>query len=255
MTRPTFDRTACRVPPDRLLAATCVLAFAVAQWQVEWSPVPGVARAIGVLLAVETILLCLPWSLPRDERAPAGFVAESAAGLLVPVGAVVLLAVAGAPELFAGADLWWYPVGAAFGVVLVLLGGLDVRGLLDGSLAFLLGPTPRPHGVSRAVCSLAGPPGEEAVFRGVVLVASAGAALPLAMIGAVAFVARHRVQPGANGRATSRAFLVEVAAAVGFLAITVWSGSLWPALLGHLLNNLPAFLLQLQRAVPERTVA
>lgn len=255
MTRPAFDRTAWRVPPDRLLAATCVLAFAVAQWQVEWSPVPGVAQAIGVLLVVETILLCLPWSLPRDQRVPAGFVAESAAGLLVPVGAVVVLVVAGAPRLFAGADLWWYLVGAGFGAVLVLLGGIDLGGLLDGSLAFLLGPTPRPHGVARAVCSLAGPPGEEAVFRGVVLVAAAGSALPLAMIGAVAFVARHRVQPGANGRATSRAFLVEVAAAVGFLVITAWSGSLWPALLGHLLNNLPAFLLQLQRATPERTVA
>lgn len=252
MTAPTFDRAAWRVPPERLLAASCVVAFAAAQWQVDWSPMPWTAHAIGVLLVLEAVLLSLPWSLPRDHRGAAGFVAESVAGLIVPIGAVVVLLVAAEPRLSTGAAGWWYVVAFGFGVVLLLLGGVTPRGLFGGRSAFLLGPTPRSHGVARAACCLVSPPGEEAVFRGVVLVAPPGAALPLAMLGAVAFVARHRVQPGDNGRGATRAFVVEAIAATGLLTLTVCSGSLWPALLSHLVNNVPLAMLQLQRAPSKR---
>ncbi|MFD7510564.1 CPBP family intramembrane glutamic endopeptidase [Streptomyces sp. NPDC059853] len=112
-----------------------------------------------------------------------------------------------------------------------------------------MGPTPRTHGIARATITLTGPCGEEVLFRGIALtVASQASALgPLVLLGAVAFVASHHVSPGTNGRASDRALLTEIFASAVLLILTLLSESLYPALLAHLLNNVPAAVLQLQR--------
>jgi Type II CAAX prenyl endopeptidase Rce1-like len=243
----SWDWTTWRPDRGRLAAAGCVLAFAVALWAQGGSA----QRAMGCLTVVETALLGLPWRLPRDARSARSFRAESLAGLLAPVGAVVVALACGAPWLRHGAAWWWYPLAAAAGVGVLLAGGMDVRALLGGELAFVLGPTPRSHARTRATCTAVGPFGEEVLFRGTVLAAASPATASFGLLAAVAFVARHHVQPGSNRRGSSRALLTEIAAAAVLLALTVASGSILPALLAHLINNIPAVVLELQRERPE----
>lgn len=242
---PSFDRARWRPEARRVAAAACVAAFAVALW-----PLGGSWRVLAALLVVETAVSALPWRLPRDERSAASFWTEAMAGLLAPVGAVLVVLAERPPWLTAAVDPAWLAAGALAGVALVVVDGMDVRALARGELAFLLGPTPRSHARARATCAVASPPGEEVLFRGVAL-AAPGA--PLALLAAVAFVARHHVSPGPNGRAHTRALVVEITAAVAFLLLTVLSGSLLPALVAHVLNNAPSAALQLQRDTPERS--
>ncbi|MCX4527003.1 hypothetical protein OG982_15205 [Streptomyces sp. NBC_01551] len=227
----------------RLAAAACVLAFAAALWSTG-----GSARAVAALLVAETLLLCLPWRLPRTTRSVAGFWTETLCGLIAPLGAIAVAAWSGASWLGRGADWWWFAAGAALGGCLILASGMNPRALVTGELAFLAGPTRPGHGYARATATLVGPAGEEALFRGVVLSAAAGPAAPLGLLAAAAFVARHHIPPGANGRDSARAMGVEIGSAVALLALTAASHSLYPALLAHLLNNIPPAVLQFQCA-------
>ncbi|WP_196930028.1 CPBP family glutamic-type intramembrane protease [Micromonospora ureilytica] len=219
-----------------------MLAFAFALWAQG-----GPSRAVAALVVVETALLCLPWRLPRIHRSGRSFWVETLCGLVAPGGALIVLVVAQRNLLTQLADWWWFVAAAGVGGVFWLVSGLDIRAVPSGMLAFLMGPTPRSQGRARAVCAAAGPFGEEALFRSVVLTTASAAATPMGLLSAVAFVARHHVSPGSNGRGTTRATLTEIAAAVLLLVLTVLSQSLFPALLAHLINNLPGVIIELQR--------
>jgi hypothetical protein len=240
-----FDWPRWPLTRGRLAAAACAAAFAVALCADA-----GSFRAAGVLVVAETLLLVLPWRLPRTERSVAGFWAETVCGLLAPLGAIAVAAWSGAPWLRQPGAPQWYAVGAVLGGALLWLGGMNLRALATGELAFLAGPTRPGHGHARATAILVGPFGEEALYRGPVLAAASAqaAALPLGLLAAAAFVARHHISPGANGRDSTRAMAVEVSAAALLLALTVLSHSVYPALLAHLLNNVPSAVLQIQCA-------
>lgn len=242
----SFDWSDWTVESGRLIAVGSMTAFAVALWSVHGLFVQGVAA----LCVVETALMCLPWRLPRVDRGPLSFWAESLVGLLTPLGATVLAVAAREPWLSQGAAWWWYPLGALTGALLLLLSRVDLRAAVNGELAFVMGPTPRSHGAARAFATAMGPVGEEAMFRGSVLLAGTGT--PFAVLGAVAFAARHHVAPGTNRRGTTRATLVELAAAAALLALTLASGSVYPGLLAHLLNNVPGVVTELQREHDDR---
>ncbi|MFD7625423.1 type II CAAX prenyl endopeptidase Rce1 family protein [Streptomyces sp. NPDC059851] len=238
-----FDWARWPLSRGRLAAAACVLAFAVAL-----AGTGGSARVVAVLLVAETLLLCLPWRLPRTTRSVAGFWTETLCGLIAPLGAVAVAWWTDAAWWGQSADWWWYAAGGALGAALIWASGMNLRALATGELAFLAGPTRPGHGYARATATLVGPAGEEALFRGVVLTTAAGTAAPLGLLAAAAFVARHHVPPGANGRDSTRAMGVEIGSAAALLALTAASQSLYPALLAHLLNNIPPAVLQFQCA-------
>jgi hypothetical protein len=238
----TFDWRSWPLSATRVAAAFCVLAFAVALWAQG-----GSSRLVAALVVLETGLLCLPWRLPRIDRSGRSFWAETLSGLVAPGGALVVLVVSQRDLVTRLPDWWWFVAAVAVGAVLWAVSGLNVLAVRSGMLAFLMGPTPRTQGRARAVCAAAGPFGEEALFRGVVLTAASAAVAPMGMLSAVAFVARHHVPPGSNGRGTARTTLTEITAAVLLLALTVLSHSLYPALMAHLINNLPGVITELQR--------
>lgn len=244
---PSLDWRRWRLDKERLTAALCVLAFAAALLTGGHGP----SRVVGGLLVVETALLSLPWGLPRDQRSAASFWAESCVGLITPVGAVAAAVLGGAPWITRGAAWWWYPVAVGAGAGLMLAGGMNLRALVTGELAFVLGPAPRSHARARMMCAAVGPVGEEAAFRGTVLAALPAATGALGLLGAVAFVARHHVPSGSNGRGSTRSLLAEAGASTVLLLITLAPGSVYPALLAHMVNNVPPVVLEFQREEPE----
>ncbi|WP_341718652.1 CPBP family intramembrane glutamic endopeptidase [Micromonospora sp. FIMYZ51] len=236
----TWDWSSWRLSPRRLAAAAVVAAYAVllaasAETALRW---------LAVLLAIEVVLLCLPWRLPRNRRSRPSFWLEVLVGLSAPLGALLVAAVVDSSLWGGWPAWWWYPVALLCGAGLVLLGGMDLRKLRNGDLAFLMGPTP--HGRARAASGALAPPGEELLFRAPLLVVSSPAALPLGLLSGLAFVAIHYVQPGSNGRDSTRSLAVAMVAAVILAALTLLSGSVYPAILAHLLNNAPGVLLHLQ---------
>jgi membrane protease YdiL (CAAX protease family) len=238
---PTMDWSNWRLDRGRLAAAGCVLAYAVALGTTGGTT----TGLVGALLAVEVALLCLPWRLPRERRGRLSFWAESLTGLSAPIGALVVVAVSRPDWLTRGVDWWWWAAGVATGAGLVLLGRIDLRALASGELAFLLGPTR--HGRARATVGALAPFGEEALFRGPVLAAPASAVGPIGLLAAVAFVALHFVQPGDNARGSTRAMVVAIVAAAALLVLAIGSGSIYPGLVAHVLNNVPGVVLELQR--------
>jgi membrane protease YdiL (CAAX protease family) len=231
-----------QLTPGRLAAAGCVLAYAFALFTVG----SAAASWLGVLLVAQVALLCLPWRLPREQRGRLSFWAESFAGLSAPIGAVVVAALSRPDWLTRGVAWWWLAAGVITGAGLVLFSGVNLRALASGQLAFLLGSTR--HGRARATAGAVGPFGEEALFRGTVLAASATAATPIGLLASVAFVATHFIQPGDNGRGSTRAMAVAIVAGAALLLLAIGSGSIYPGLIAHLLNNVPGVVLELQRA-------
>jgi membrane protease YdiL (CAAX protease family) len=144
----------------------------------------------------------------------------------------------------------WLLAGAGLGAALVGLGGVDVRALWAGDLAFLAGPSRRSHALARAVGALFAAPVEEAAFRGAAVFPVAGGSvawLP-AVLGAVAFISRHHLMRGATWRFRRRTLLVEAVASCLLLWLAVASHSIWPGVLAHAINNLPTTVISLQQA-------
>lgn len=239
-----------RISTRQVAAVACVGAFAVALWQVPAGSAVA-ARAWCVLLFVEVMALSLPWGMPRDRRGGLSFWIEALLGLTAPVGALVVAVLTGATWLTSGAHWSWFAVAAGFGGGLVLLSGMDPRSILRGELAFLMGPTPAPHAAARALTGAASPYGEEVLFRGVVLAVPSTVAFPVGLLAAVAFVARHHISAG-HWRGSVRSMAVEIVAACGLLTLTVLSHSIYPALLAHMINNLPMSVLHIQRGITGR---
>jgi hypothetical protein len=241
-TRPSsFDRASWIWTNARLMGTAATLAYAASlicehYW---W------LRALGVLSVIEVGLIILPWRLPRSGRSGASFWAESLVGTTSVVGSVVVVAISRPAWLDTSGAWYAYPIAIAVASGLIALGGVTPRSVWQGELAFVLGPTLRAHGLARAYAGLVGAVGEEALFRapGTLGLPSP----PLALLGAVGFVGRHYVQPGTNRRGSMRSSLVEVTGAVALLLLTALSGSIYPALVAHLLNNLPQVVTELQR--------
>jgi len=55
------------------------------------------------------------------------------------------------------------------------------------------------------------------------------------------------LSPGSNGHGTVRAATTEVLAAASLLALVVYSSSVYPVVVAHLISNLPGFAVELQR--------
>ena len=244
--RGSFDLAAWKPERARLLAASCVVAFAGALWTQG-----SVWRLVTVLLLVDAAVQLLPWRLPRAERPVASVCVEEAAQLAVPTAFVALVLARGEPWATAMPAPWWFAVAVAVGAALVAVAGMSIRLLVSGVLAFAAAPLRRAHKLARAANVIVAPPGEEALFRGIALAASGAAVAPLGILAGAAFVARHHLPPGVSARTPTRTTLTQILAAAVFLALTVASGSIYPALLAHYVNNAPSLYLEVRRPTLE----
>ena len=242
-----FDFSEWRLERARAVAACCMLAFAVALWGRG-----GPWRLLAVLLVADVAVQALPWRLPRADRSPASICAEEALYVAVPTAFALVAFARGDDWVTATPAAWWYAVAVAVGAALVWLGGMSVRALISGALAFVAPPLQRAHKWSRAASIVVAPPGEELVWRGAALAAAPAAAVPLGVLGGVAFVARHHLPPGLSARTPTRVVITQVAAAAAFLWLTLASNSIYPALVAHYVNNAPSLVLELQRRTRER---
>lgn len=242
---PTFDRASWTFGARRATAVAVTVAVSVTflllgEW---WGTVLGVA------LMCEVVLTCLPWRIPRGDRSPWGFWAESLVALISPVAAVVCWWLVADDVLTDLGALYWYPVALIAGELMRRLHGPPLRAVLDGRVSFVLGPTPRSQSTARSVSTVVGGVGEEMLFRapGILLAPSVG----LTALCFMGFVARHHTQPGANGRGVAKTTWVEILAGVVLAALTIASGSLYPAVLAHLANNLPQAVAEARRSTDD----
>jgi len=236
-----FDRGNWGMDAPQVAAVSLVTAFAVALWARNAS----FDRDLACLLILQVIGLCLPWRLPRAGRSGASVWAETLVADIAPVGAVVVAAVGNVSWVGATGTWQWYAVAPVVGLGLLLIGRTRLTSVFSGELAFVLGPTRRSHGAARAFSIAASPAGEEALYRGPVLLTPHPASLSL--LGAAAFVAMHHVLRGSNNRGTVIVTTVEVVSAVSLLALVQFSGSIYPAVVAHAVNNMPGFITELQR--------
>ena len=238
-----FDRGNWGMDAAQVAAVSLVTAFAVALWARNAS----FDRALACLLTVQVLGLCLPWRLPRADRSDASVWAETLVAEIAAIGAVVV-AVAGNVSWVSATGTWqWYAVAPVVGLGLLLLGRTRLTSVFSGELASVLGPTRRSHRASRAFSIVTSTAGEEALYRGPVLLIPHPASLSL--LGAAAFVAMHHVLRGSNssGRGAVTVITVEVVSAISLLALVKFSGSIYPAVVAHAVNNMPGFITELQR--------
>jgi hypothetical protein len=237
----SFARASLQWDNRRLYGMAAVIAYAAGLLSMH----SGTLRWLGIWSLVEVVLMGLPWRVPRGRRSGVSFWAESLCGTVTTVAAIVLV-VTDRPGWLTAAGAWpWYLVAVAFAAVLIVLGGLNLRAVIGGELAFVFGPTRRSHSMARSYVTVIGSVGEELVFRapGALWLSST----PLALLGGVGFVGRHYVPPGSNRRGAVRDTIVELAAAAGLWGLVALSGSIYPAVVCHLLNNLPQLVVELQR--------
>ncbi|WP_327306682.1 hypothetical protein OG730_27100 [Streptomyces sp. NBC_01298] len=240
-----FDRTAWPPRGVRLLSAAVMAVFSAALW---WQG--GSWRAAAVLVGVDALAGLLPWRMPRTLRTGAAYWSENAIALAVPIAFIAYSAGTGADWLTQGTSWWWYAVALALDAGLLLAGGMDFRLLFSGDLAFLMGPSTPLQARTRATTGTLAPFGEEALYRSVAVTVAGPAGLVTSLLGAAAFIARHHVGDS-RWRKAPRVLAVELLAALSLLGLVALSGSVYPALLAHLVNNAPSVLLELQRSEKE----
>lgn len=236
-----FDRGNWGIDAPQVAAISLVAAFAVALWGRN-APFD---RDLACLLIVQVVGLCLPWRLPRGGRSGASIWAETLLADVASLGAIVVAAAGNVSWVGATGTWQWYAVAPVVGLGLLLLGRTRLTSVFSGELAFVLGPTRQSHRVARAFSIATSSAGEEALYRGPVLLTPHPASLSL--LGAAAFVAMHHVLRGSSGRGTVIVVTVEVVSAISLLALVQFSGSIYPAVLAHAVNNMPGFITELQR--------
>lgn len=239
----TWDAGAWRLDRPRLLAAGSLLAYA-AGLAVLGS---GAVRWLSVLVLFDVAVMSLPWRVPRHTRSIASLWAETLAYQAALLAAVAVVAAERPDWLTSLGHPGWYAVAALVGVALVVGSGIRLRLLLGGELAFLAGPDRPGHAAALASSAVVAAVCEEPLFRGVALEGDGAATAALAVLAAVAFVGRHHLPPAASERTTRRGLALQVAGAAALLGLTVASGSIYPAVLAHLLNNAPSAVLAVQR--------
>lgn len=240
---PTWEPGAWRLDRARLLAAACLVAYAAAL--VAWAE--GASRWFAALVLFDVAVMSLPWRVPRDTRSIPSLWLETIAYQVAPVTAAVVALIAHRDWFTDLASPLWYVAGAALGVAVVVLSGVRLRLLFGGELAFLAGPDRPGHAAALSSSAVVAAVCEEPLFRGVALGPSGATAVALGVVAAVAFVARHHLPPAAAARTSAQGRLTQLAAAAGFLVLTMASGSLYPAMLAHLVNNAPSAVLAVQR--------
>lgn len=242
-TESSFDRANWPPAGTRLAAAVAALVLAGALWAIG-----GFWRLGAALVVADTAVALLPWRYPRSARSTVSIWAEALLYLGGPWGLVVAAGLSGQGWLARMPSIWWWPVAVAVAAALIWVGGMPLRTLVSGDLAFLAPTVSRRHKAARCVSVAAAPPGEEVMYRAPLLSVHGGL-LPFAgAAGAAAFVARHHLAPGMAGRTTRRMVAAQLGSALALGAMTLISHSLYPALLTHVLNNVPSFLLEITRA-------
>ena len=152
------------------------------------------AQVTAVALVLDVAIFLAPWRLPRTERRPWSYWAETLA-YAVPLAAVAawwLVTNAGDASAHLPSVGWWL-VGLAVGAGLVIVSPVKLRAVISGDLAFLAGPLPPYRYFARLFSFVSAPVAEELIFRGV---PAATASVPLLLVAGLAFVCRHHLVSG-----------------------------------------------------------
>ncbi len=244
----SFDARNWPPGPARLAAAGLLQALAGAL-----ASLGRFRRLGGGLVVLDVVAQLLPWRYPRSGRSTVSIWGEALLYLTAPVAVAAAAVTTSQPWLAQiPAPLWW-PAAVAVAAALVWLGGIPLRALMSGDLAFLAGVVSRPHKAAGCVSVVAAPAGEEVLFRAPLLAAPGWAVAPLGLLAGVAFVARHHLPPGLHERTSQRTLATQAAAAAALAVLTWASRSIYPALLAHYLNNVPSLLIELGRPTAARS--
>jgi hypothetical protein len=249
-------RVVLLVLPQLCLAVVLIVAGSVGAG--GWAGL--LLEVTGAVLVLDVVLHRLPWRVPRSDRSAAAYWGEVLC-YLVPLAAVTaawsVVRPAGAsadPDTLGswGRLTVWLLAGVAVGTALTFLAPVNLRALRSGDLAFLAGPLRPDHAAARTTAALAAPVVEEVVFRGVPAALPGWWWIPALVLGNLALVCRHHLVRGGEDRAHRVRVRHEVRSAVLFSALLLLSGSVWPAVVAHLLGNVPAAVLDAQRAAAWR---
>jgi membrane protease YdiL (CAAX protease family) len=201
---------------------------------------------VALLLLLDIAVYFLPWRIPRLDRKNLSYGFEQFCYMVPAIGV-------GLAVLRSGLS-WTRPtpisllLAVLVGVGLMALGGLARSGLLSGDIAFISYDGAPGHALIRGFAVLAFPAAEEAAYRGPLLAVLVGPSYlrwVVAVVCGLAFVGHHYLLAGTEFNLRQLRFQVGAAIALGVL--TAWSRSLLPAILAHLIANLPQGLLEGQR--------
>lgn len=209
---------------------------------------PGRVRILAPFVILDVAGGLLLWRIDRQLNSLRGRLMENFGYLTTFILIIATLAVFSPALALTFGPPYWYLAGLGSGLLLIWLSGMRVSSLLSGELAFLAGPKPWGAAIVSTAAITSGAVAEEALYRGGAIGAAGLAIVPIAILGALTFCGKHHLPGWAANRWNRRTLSVEIVSAVIFLVLVIASHSLYPAILAHIVNNLPSVVLQVQRA-------
>jgi membrane protease YdiL (CAAX protease family) len=209
----------------------------------------GFYAELGGAVSVDLLAGITLWRLGRISSLRRAQLLENI-GYLTVFALAIAITVLARPMWLAATGAWpWYGGGIVVGLGLIWLSGLRPAAIASGELAFLAGPKPVADAIVSSAILVAGAAAEEVMFRGPALAKPMATALQAALLGAVLFVARHHFPGWASARRSARrTYAVEVAASLAFVVLTIMSGSIYPAIVAHVVSNCPSVVILIQRS-------
>jgi membrane protease YdiL (CAAX protease family) len=209
----------------------------------------GFYAELGCVVGADLLAGITLWRLGRISSLRRAQLLENI-GYLAVFALAIAVTVLARPTWLAAAGAWpWYGGGIVVGLCLIWLSGLRPAAIASGELAFLAGPKPVADTIVSSAILFAGAAAEEVMFRSPALAKPMATALQAALLGAVLFVARHHFPDWASARRSApRVYAVEVAASLAFVILTIMSGSIYPAVVAHVMSNCPSAVILIQRS-------
>jgi membrane protease YdiL (CAAX protease family) len=208
----------------------------------------GYYADLGGVVGADCLAGLTLWRLGRIRSLPRAQLLENI-GYLTVFALAIAVTVLARPKWLATAGAWpWYVAGLVVGLCLIWVSGLRPAAIASGELAFLAGSKPVADTIVGSAILLAAGAAEEVMFRGPALARPLPAAIQAALLGAVLFVARHHFPGWASvRRSAARIYAIEIASSLAFVILTIMSGSIYPAVVAHVISNCPAVIILIQR--------
>jgi membrane protease YdiL (CAAX protease family) len=235
---------------DRIGATVRALGIVIGvAYVIRLLTVGGFYAELGGVVGADLLAGVALWRLGRISSLRRAQLLENI-GYLTVFALAIAITVLARPTWLGTAGAWpWYGGGIVVGLGLIWLSGLRPAAIASGELAFLAGPKPVADTIVSSAILLAGAAAEEVMFRSPALAKPTATAIQVALLGAVLFVARHHFPGWASARRSApRIYAVEGAASLAFVILTMMSGSIYPAIVAHVVSNCPSVVILIQRS-------